>query len=487
MEMYSSSVEDQLIDGLSFKLAPGSSYVTERRSVTYYPQGSNIYSTGGTKLLRILVNGDGWLDPTTLKVGFEVVNKDGAGGAALRVLGGPHTFFRRARLLASNTIIEDIDYYNRIHQQFDTLRAGHVRENEDAEGFETRFDQPQWQPIFNNNSVVDTYVTPQGPVMGGFATSYISVLAGKSKMVYFKPLFGLLNAGKLIPLQYCPLVLELELVTHDNDVIISNNDVACKINIGVDDTSLTPVHAADVNGGTKNTSTTWAIQNPTIKCDVCTLDNSLQNEYAQLLLSGKSLPINYSSFISQYQTISSTSPSVTITRALSRLKTVFVTFDQTLNAEKLHYDDVHIQLWKKPWNDFFHNMSYSPFYYDANYEMEYQLLVGSKLIEEFPYRSIAECFKGLRKAMGIHSSNFHSMDITPYDYRNHKFILAFDCERVAGSNFTGLNIKNGSQISVRMKPVGSSVATVNQPDQVYITLHYDSILSIKDSGIEVFE
>ena len=40
--MYSSSVEDQLIDGLSFKLAPGSSYVTERKSVTYFPQGSNV-------------------------------------------------------------------------------------------------------------------------------------------------------------------------------------------------------------------------------------------------------------------------------------------------------------------------------------------------------------------------------------------------------------------------------------------------------------
>ena len=33
MKVYSSSVEDQLIDGLSYKLSPGASYITERKSV----------------------------------------------------------------------------------------------------------------------------------------------------------------------------------------------------------------------------------------------------------------------------------------------------------------------------------------------------------------------------------------------------------------------------------------------------------------------
>ena len=35
MEVYSSSVEDQLVDGLSFKLNPGSSYVVDRQSVSF--------------------------------------------------------------------------------------------------------------------------------------------------------------------------------------------------------------------------------------------------------------------------------------------------------------------------------------------------------------------------------------------------------------------------------------------------------------------
>ena len=35
MEAYSSSVEDQLIDGLIYELSPGASYITERQSVFF--------------------------------------------------------------------------------------------------------------------------------------------------------------------------------------------------------------------------------------------------------------------------------------------------------------------------------------------------------------------------------------------------------------------------------------------------------------------
>ncbi len=42
MEAHANSAQDKLIDGLSFKLNPGASYVQERESVTFHPQGSNI-------------------------------------------------------------------------------------------------------------------------------------------------------------------------------------------------------------------------------------------------------------------------------------------------------------------------------------------------------------------------------------------------------------------------------------------------------------
>ena len=86
--------------------------------------------------------------------------------------------------------------------------------------------------------------------------------------------------------------------------------------------------------------------------------------------------------------------------------------------------------------------------------------------------------------MGVENSNFHSLDISPFEYRNHKFIAAFDTEKALGSSFTGINIKQGSLMTLKMK---STAAASQMPDTVYLVLHFDSILNIRDSGIEVFE
>ncbi len=46
VEAIANGIEDKLIDGLSFQMNPGASYVVDRRSVTFHPQGSNIYCIG---------------------------------------------------------------------------------------------------------------------------------------------------------------------------------------------------------------------------------------------------------------------------------------------------------------------------------------------------------------------------------------------------------------------------------------------------------
>ena len=129
-------------------------------------------------------------------------------------------------------------------------------------------------------------------------------------------------------------------------------------------------------------------------------------------------------------------------------------------------------------------MAWSVNHYDQSLEMEFQLQVGCKLFPEYPMRSIQECFYQLRKCMGVESSNFHSLDISPYEYRNHKFIAAFDTEKALGASFTGLNIKTGSLMTLKMK---SGTTAAQMPDTVYLVLHFDSIMNIRDSGIEVFE
>ena len=72
------------------------------------------------------------------------------------------------RVLVGNQLIEDIDQFNRVSYMFDILRARHVRENDDCEGFDDRFDQPDYQEIFSFNEVLDpARATQTGAVMIG--------------------------------------------------------------------------------------------------------------------------------------------------------------------------------------------------------------------------------------------------------------------------------------------------------------------------------
>ena len=52
MESHAQSVEDNIIDSLSFKLRPGASYVTDRKSSTFFSQG-NQFSPAGVKVMKM--------------------------------------------------------------------------------------------------------------------------------------------------------------------------------------------------------------------------------------------------------------------------------------------------------------------------------------------------------------------------------------------------------------------------------------------------
>ena len=207
------SVEDYLIDGLSFKMKGGASYITDRRSVTFHPSGSNIYKpTGGTKLIKLNITGDSWLDPSTCRIMFDLRNNGKivtVSGAPveqiLRPLGGPWGFFRRVRILCNGQIIEDIDSYNRCHELFSSLTAKDSRMNENAEGFRKSYDH------LDKNPVEESF-TP---------ANYSGIKVNQSQTVLFKLLSGLLGGQtKYLPIRYASITIELELVDNMTDPVI---------------------------------------------------------------------------------------------------------------------------------------------------------------------------------------------------------------------------------------------------------------------------
>ena len=378
------SVEDYLIDGLSFKLNPGASYVADRRSVSYFPSGSNIYQSGsGARVIRLNLTGEGWLDPSTVRVTYTLVNNETTTTKILRPLSGAWSFFRRARCLVGGAIVDDVDYYNRVHEMLHILTSKANRDNDSIEGFGARWDDDdhwnkKWAPEY-------------GAVVKG----------GSSRAVSFKPLFGLLNQSKYIPLMWSPLMFEFEVVNDATDAIVGTGDTFTDA----------------------NTSKVWQIQDIRVVCDLVTLDSALQNSYAEHVLSGKPLPINYGSYVTQFQSLSSSDFAVSVTRAVSRLKSVFINFDGGRNQSS---DE---GLFHRSFNTFMGPMNGTDYVngeYDYNKELQWQLQIGSKMFPEYPCRSMAETFYQLKKALGIHGSAFHSVAITDEQYRNDHFIIGVD-------------------------------------------------------------
>ena len=455
VEAIANSIEDKLIDGLSFKLAPGASYVQERKSVTYHPQGSNIYmATGGTKLIKMLITGDGWVDPSTFRIMFDLRNNASDVDKQLRPLGGPWSFFKRLRILCGGAVVEDITEYNRVHERFSTLTAPDSRTNVDMEGFG------------RNNNIRDTDESTLT------ALNFSGILHGQAQTVLFKPLSGLFNQNKFLPVRYAPITIELELVNDATEPILT------KLVTG----SATDLFTAD------NTSLVWQIENVQAKLDLCTLDNGFENQYAEHLLEGKPLPINYNTYVSQMQSLYGDGTNgqkdvrLNVSRALTRLKSVFVTFYlKSLDGLAKHL---------KEWNTFYSPMkAYADNgdlnQFNSNGEFEYQLQVGSKLFPEFPIRSHAEGYYQLRKCLGVQSSAVHNFDINSHEYRTSKFILGLDLERVLEAGFTGLNTRAGDLMSILFKHNDSTAG--HYATSMHTVLHADCVLEIRDAGVQVFD
>ena len=89
MEHHAQSVDDAFIGGLSYKLKAGASYVTHRRSVSYFASGGNIYSPDGIKVMKFNITGDQWLDPSTYRVAFQLNNHNGNNGDGFQIMVQP--------------------------------------------------------------------------------------------------------------------------------------------------------------------------------------------------------------------------------------------------------------------------------------------------------------------------------------------------------------------------------------------------------------
>ena len=112
----------------------------------------------------------------------------------------------------------------------------------------------------------------------------------------------------------------------------------------------------------------------------------------------------------------------------------------------------------------------------------FQLQIGSKLFPEYPIKTHCEAFYSLRKALGIQANNLHSIDIDGNEYRNNKFVVGIDTEKLLGLSFTGMNTRN-NLMTVHLK----TQTDAYKADRMHIILLAEQILELGDTGSMVYD
>ena len=247
-----------------------------------------------------------------------------------------------------------------------------------------------------------------------------------------------------MPLRYCPIQIELELVNSFIDAIVIR---------GANDSAL------------------WDISDIQCKVDLLALDNGLDNEYASHLLSGKSLLISFATWSHTNQsTGNDENPSANIHRARSRLKSIFVTFD---TADSVTYKEA---------NNLFHPTAVKlNDGCDVRDGHGFLIQIGSKIMPECPMSSVTEALYLLGKAVG------HPLHIYGRWYRSHRYTIGLDLEKISGAGFTGMNTKAGDQLTLDFKDCDAVGYAASVPTRMFCALHYGCVLNVGDASIQLLD
>ena len=452
---------------LRYRLKGGASYIRDKRIKTFYPSSVSTYSSNSNSVIRFNLTGGAneWINLRSLLIGFTLINADNDGTKELRPAYKPSSFFQRMRVMAGSNVIAEIPDLNRYEAMMDILQHDGSRNYTDNLGFGETFynegnqfltyTQLATNPVSNTVQNVIDQAKPDN--FGGFKNK---------KTVYYRPSCPFFNVSNFIPLSYCPIVIELTLVSDANEHLV---------NLSGDFT-------------TTNTSFLWNIEQPIITCDIHRLDDGLFAEHAEIL-EKQSLPITFNSVSVQTQTTSrSTDIFTTIVRNVSKADNIFISFYSNFGY-KGGFQEV-----LKPHNLLYHPLSWesgtsiAQRYYE-NIDLSFQLSIGNTVIPEMPTMEVADNYKHLQETRNNHVS------IKPHMYRTNSFLAGFNLKKLNSANYTGLNLKNNSNMVVRVKPLyGTDLYTTDNgtdtglmPDKMYIVIDHECILEINAQSVIFYD
>ena len=419
---------DSLISQLGFQLPAVATYAKERRLVQVMPQGSNTFAPGGNQVMtfNLTNNGEGWLDPSSLRLHFRIRNAAPAGVDAaandllgLMPAGGCHCFFSQLRILIGGTEVERKEPYSMLHELFRVCLNTPQSQQEQAVEDGRRYDDNAWP-----------FVTTERIAHG----EYLSVC--------LTPTAGLLGSRKYLPLRLMgSCILEFTLARTDDCLAPAANP---------------------------NNSRLFQLEQCELQYSTVRLDSSLEAGFSSMLLSGRALQLNLRTLFSQQAIIpaGATEFQASVVRALSRIAATFITSQGA--------DAGTNSLLR------FHNPSAT-----LGHEriLEWAVQIGSKQWPEMSTcKSMASTMSLLKQALGIYDQNIACTSITKQSYGTHKFVIGVPTSTIPGQVFSGMSTRSGDLLSVLIKSMDAGSA-----HKMHITLLAEVILELKESGTVLLE
>ena len=168
------------------------------------------------------------------------------------------------------------------------------------------------------------------------------------------------------------------------------------------------------------------------------------------------MPINFATWSHTNQSTGNDSFSANIHRALSRLKSIFVTLN---HADTMQYKEA---------DHFYHPISTNlNDGYDVEDEHTFQVQIGSKIMPGYTLSSVTESLYQLGKTIG------HPLHKYGRWYRSRRYIIGIETEKISGAGCIGMNTKSGDQITLKFEDCDAAGYAGSVPTRMYCALHYD--------------
>ena len=365
--MLAGQTNDEILESLTYRLAPTSEYIQQRRMSRFYPSGASSYSSNTTQVARIELKGaGGFLDMSTLKIAFRLVNTHQT--LPIILAGGVYSLISRIRVFCQGSLVEDVSHYGRVHHLFSELLA-----------------PTNWRVM----NAIESNLKATLPAHG-FPPAVSEVISpGEYATVLFTPsALGVANCKKLWPIELAPLSLEITFA-HPDDAVIAH---------------------ADDHPQQSWPSKDYVINNLHLQCSQLIVDSALMNSFKNMLSSGRSLSIAIQTCFTQahIHAANSSSAQISMVRALSKLGLLFVTYNTSANGELNHEvvgfaNPSLFETQNGPQTEWIHR----------EYTLETQVQLDSFLYPETKMDSFGEHFAKLQEAAATYDQRLATVSITP--------------------------------------------------------------------------